>query len=104
MAIFCLPSSSPASLRSFPNGNGGDVTLFGDGTAVATCRVDRTMPFIFSADDGVDVGSDTGLRVTDDEKLRQFNGKISWVLLDLGIDDHSPTTLGPSRSPAQIRQ
>jgi hypothetical protein len=66
---------------------GGDVTLFVDGQAVGKGRVERTMPFIFSADDGMDVGTDTGLLVTEDEPRGPFSGKIHWVQLDLGIED-----------------
>lgn len=67
---------------------GGDVTLYVDGQQVGDGRVDRTMPFIFSADDGMDVGTDTGLRVTDDEPKGYFTGEIRWVQIDLGIDDN----------------
>lgn len=67
---------------------GGDVTLYVDGQQVGDGRVDRTMPFIFSADDGMDVGKDTGLRVTDDEPRGDFTGEIHWVQIDLGIDDN----------------
>jgi arylsulfatase len=67
---------------------GGDVALFLDGDQVGEGRVDRTMPFIFSADDGMDVGTDTGLKVTDDEPKGKFTGTIHWVQLDLGIEDY----------------
>lgn len=67
---------------------GGEVILYVDGQPVGTGRVDRTMPFIFSADDGMDVGTDTGLRVTDDEPKGQFTGEIRWVQLDLGIEEN----------------
>ena len=50
---------------------GGEITLFVDGQIAGEGRVDRTMPFIFSADDGMDVGTDTGLRVAEDEPTRQ---------------------------------
>jgi arylsulfatase len=67
---------------------GGDVVLHVDGEQVGVGRVDRTQPFIFSADDGMDVGTDTGLRVTDDEPRGSFTGTIRWVQLDLGIEDN----------------
>jgi arylsulfatase len=67
---------------------GGDVALYVDGETVGAGRVDRTQPFIFSADDGMDVGTDTGLRVTDDEPRGRFTGTIRWVQLDLGIEDN----------------
>ena len=64
------------------------MALFVDGQKVGEGRVDRPMPFIFSADDGMDVGTDTGLRVTEDEPKGQFTGKILWVQLDIGIEDY----------------
>jgi arylsulfatase len=67
---------------------GGDVALYVDGEQVGQGRVDRTQPFIFSADDGMDVGTDTGLKVTDDEPRGPFTGSITWVQLDLGIEDN----------------
>ncbi len=39
---------------------GGNVTLYYDGKAVGTGRVDITIPMGFSADEACDVGSDTG--------------------------------------------
>ena len=36
----------------------------------------------------MDVGPDTGLRVTEDEPKGQFTGEIRWVQLDLGIEDY----------------
>jgi hypothetical protein len=67
---------------------GGDVALYVDGEEVGAGRVDRTTPFMFSADDGMDVGTDTGLKVTDDEPEGYFTGTIRWVQLDLGIEDN----------------
>ena len=69
-------------------GKGGDVALYVDGEKVGAGRVDRTTPFMFSADDGMDVGTDTGLKVTDDEPRGTFTGTIGWVQLDLGIEDN----------------
>jgi arylsulfatase A-like enzyme len=69
-------------------GKGGDVALYVDGEKVGAGRVDRSTPFMFSADDGMDVGTDTGLRVTDDEPRGTFTGTIRWVQLDLGIEDN----------------
>jgi arylsulfatase len=67
---------------------GGHVTLYVEGQKAGEGRVDRTMPFIFSGDEGMDVGTDTGLRVTEDEPKGQFTGEICWVQLDLGIEDY----------------
>ena len=45
---------------------GGDVTLYYDGTAVGTGRVDATQPMIFSADETTDIGYESGTTVTPD--------------------------------------
>ena len=39
---------------------GGDVTLYYDGKAVGSGRVERTEPMGYSADEACDVGSDSG--------------------------------------------
>jgi arylsulfatase len=69
---------------------GGDVTLYFDGTAVGTGRVGATQPMIFSADETTDIGYESGTTVTSDYTARdsRFTGKINWVQLDLGKDDH----------------
>jgi arylsulfatase len=69
---------------------GGDVTLYYDGTAVGTGRVGATQPMIFSADETTDIGYESGTTVTPDYTARdsRFTGKINWVQLDLGKDDH----------------
>jgi arylsulfatase len=69
---------------------GGGVTLYYDGDAVGTGRVEVTQPMIFSADETTDIGEETGTTVTDDytAKSSKFTGKIHWVQIDLGDDDH----------------
>ena len=69
---------------------GGDVTLFHDGEAVGTGRVEATQPMIFSADETTDIGHETGTTVTPDytPATSRFTGKIHWVQIDLGDDDH----------------
>ena len=69
---------------------GGDVTLYYDGTAVGSGRVEHTHPMIFSADETTDIGEETGTTVTPDYTARdsRFTGKINWVQLDTGTDDH----------------
>ena len=69
---------------------GGDVTLYYDGTAVGSGRVEHTHPMIFSADETTDIGEETGTTVTPDYTARdsRFTGKINWVQLDAGTDDH----------------
>ncbi len=69
---------------------GGDVTLYYDGTAVGTGRVEATQPMIFSADETTDIGYESGTTVTPDytAQTSRFTGKINWVQIDLGDDDH----------------
>ena len=69
---------------------GGDVTLFHDGTEVGTGRVEATQPMVFSADETTDIGYESGTTVTPDYTAHgsRFTGKIHWVQLDTGADDH----------------
>jgi hypothetical protein len=47
-------------------GSGGMGTILVNGRKVPGARIDRTQPFIFSADEGADVEMDGGTPVTDD--------------------------------------
>ena len=71
-------------------GKGGDVTLYYDGRAVGTGRVERTEPMAFSADEACDVGSDTGSPTSPDygPHGNKFTGQIDWVKIDIGQDSH----------------
>ena len=68
----------------------GDVTLYYDGTAVGTGRVGATQAMIFSADETTDVGYESGTAVSPDytPQTSRFTGKINWVQIDAGDDDH----------------
>ncbi len=69
---------------------GGGVTLYHDGTAVGTGRVELTQPMVFSADETTDIGYESGTTVSPDYTAHtsRFTGKIAWVQLDLGDDDN----------------
>ncbi|MFB9641250.1 arylsulfatase [Agromyces lapidis] len=69
---------------------GGTVTLFHDGAEVGTGRVGATQPLVFSADETTDIGYESGTPVTDDYTTQssRFTGKLHWVQIDLGDDDH----------------
>ena len=69
---------------------GGNVTLYYDGNKVGKGRVERTVPMIFSADETTDIGREAGTPVTPDYDRHSsvFSGKINWVQIDLGKDDH----------------
>jgi arylsulfatase A-like enzyme len=71
-------------------GKGGTVTLYHDGNTVGTGKVGYTQPMIFSADETTDVGYESGTAVSSEltPETSRFNGKIEWVQIDLGDDDH----------------
>lgn len=62
-------------------GKGGKVTLYVDGKQVGEGNVDATLAMIFSADDGCDVGEDTGAPVSPDygPHGNAFNGTVKGV-------------------------
>jgi hypothetical protein len=64
-------------------GKGGKVTLYTDGKTVGQGEVGATLPFVFSADDGCDVGEDSGAPVSPDygSQGNAFNGTVKGVQL-----------------------
>jgi arylsulfatase A-like enzyme len=62
-------------------GKGGKVTLYTDGKQVGQGDVAATLAFVFSADDGCDVGEDSGAPVSPDygPQGNGFNGKVLGV-------------------------
>jgi arylsulfatase A-like enzyme len=64
-------------------GKGGQATLFVDGKKVGEGAIAMTQAMVFSADDGCDVGEDTGAPVSPDYGSRgnAFNGKVKGVQL-----------------------
>jgi hypothetical protein len=75
-------------------GKGGAVSLFVDGKDVGSGRVPRTAPLVFSADDGCDVGRDTGAPVSPEYGARgnAFTGRVEGVEIAIAeaadIADH----------------
>ena len=71
-------------------GKGGGVTLYYDGEEAGTGRVEATQAMVFSADETTDIGYESGTTVTADYTAAssRFTGKIHWVQIDLGTDDH----------------
>jgi arylsulfatase A-like enzyme len=67
-------------------GAGGKCVLYVDGTKVAEGQIPKTQPFMFSADEGVDVGVDNETNVSNDYKMHEnkFTGKIKKVTVDIG--------------------
>ena len=62
-------------------GKGGTVSLFVDGKKDGEGKVAATAPMVFSADDGCDVGQDTGAPVSPDYGSRgnEFTGRVKGV-------------------------
>ncbi len=71
-------------------GKGGNVTLFCDGKEVGNGRVQATQALVFSADETTDIGYESGTPVSTDYTVAgsKFTGRINWVQLDVGKDDH----------------
>jgi arylsulfatase A-like enzyme len=69
---------------------GGNVAIYYDGRKVGQGRIEQTVPMQFSADETTDVGHESGTPVSPDydRKTSVFTGKIHWVQIDLGKDDH----------------
>ena len=65
-------------------GKGGALVLSVDGIQAAAGRLERTVPFKFSAEDAT-IGRDTGTPLTDDYRLPfAFTGRLDKVTFDLG--------------------
>jgi arylsulfatase len=71
-------------------GKGGDVRLFHNGGPVGAGRVELTQPAVFSADETTDIGYESGTPVSPDytAATSRFTGRIQWVQLEVGGDDH----------------
>jgi len=65
-------------------GSGGTSRLSVDGKPIGEVRVPRTMPFMYSADEGVDVGVDNETTVTEEYKQgdNKFTGRILKVTVE----------------------
>jgi hypothetical protein len=72
-------------------GKGGTATLYVDGKKVGEGKVAATAAMVFSADDGCDVGVDTGSPVSPDYGSRgnEFSGRVKGVLLSIAEDANS---------------
>ncbi|MNW70617.1 hypothetical protein D3C74_500040 [compost metagenome] len=57
---------------------------------MGTGRVGATQAMVFSADETTDVGYESGTPVSPDYSPRssRFSGRIHWVQIDVGTDDH----------------
>jgi arylsulfatase len=66
-------------------GSGGKCILTIDGEKVSEGQIPKTQPFVYSADEGVDVGTDNETNVSNDYKEgdNKFTGKIKKVTVDI---------------------
>lgn len=72
-------------------GKGGKATLYVDGQKAGEGRIDATLATIFSADDGTDVGEDSGAAISPDYGPvgNHYNGEIKGVQLSIGDDPNN---------------
>ena len=73
-------------------GAAGTGVLKVDGNAVATEKMEHTLPFILQWDESLDIGSDTGTPVNDDDYRTPFTftGKLDKITLDIDRPKLSP--------------
>jgi len=73
-------------------GAGGTGVLKVDGNAVATEKMEHTLPFILQWDEALDIGSDTGTPVDDDDYSTPFafTGKLNKITLNIDRPKLSP--------------
>ncbi|MFT2818242.1 arylsulfatase [Leifsonia sp. A12D58] len=68
---------------------GGNVTFSIDGAEVGGGHIGATVPLLYSADETLDVGLDTGTPVSEDYEAEvHFQGTVNWVRLQTGTDSH----------------
>jgi arylsulfatase A-like enzyme len=73
-------------------GKGGTGVLKVDGNAVATEKMEHTLPFILQWDEALDIGSDTGTPVDDNDYATPFTftGKLNKITLNIERPKLSP--------------
>lgn len=73
-------------------GAGGTGILKVDGNTVATEKMEHTLPFILQWDESLDIGSDTGTPVDDDDYSTPFafTGKLNKITLNIDRPKLSP--------------
>ena len=71
-------------------GKGGDVQFLCDGTVIGSGRLEKTVPALFSFDDGLSVGLDDGEPVIDDYGVEKgvFTGRIHDLTIDIDPAAH----------------
>ena len=89
-------------------GRGGTGVLKVDGKAVATQRMEHTLPLILQWDENFDIGSDTGTPVDDEDYQLpfRFTGKLDKLTLNVqpASGDRGGQQAAPCRATATTRQ
>jgi hypothetical protein len=85
-------------------GKGGTASLFVDGKKVGEGKIPATAAMVFSADDGCDVGVDTGSPVSPDYGSRgnEFSGQVKGVQLAIADAAVSPDHLVSAQEAIRI--
>jgi hypothetical protein len=70
---------------------GATVTLYIDGSAVGSGRVEKTLPIVFSADETSDVGIKRGSPITPDMTTENnaFTGTVQLVVIETDPKDQA---------------
>jgi arylsulfatase A-like enzyme len=78
-------------------GKGGKVSLFLDGKKVGEGVIPMTQAMVFSADDGCDIGEDSGAPVSPDYKAKRnaFNGTVKGVQLSIEEGESTDHLVNP---------
>jgi len=85
-------------------GKGGTGILKVDGKTVATKKMAHTLPFILQWDEALDIGSDTGTPVDDDDYSTPFafTGKLEKITLTIDRPKLSPADIKRLRETARV--
>ena len=72
-------------------GKGGDVALTVDDKPVASGKLERTVPLLFSADETLDIGEDAGTPASEDYHVPfKFTGELKKVMIELSDNKLTP--------------
>ena len=82
---------------------GGSVRLSVDDRPVGQGRVGRTQPLPFASDEPLEIGRDSGSRVTDDYTVHEFTGQVNWVEIEIPRARRTMTRRFPASSGCRPR-
>lgn len=87
-------------------GKGGTATIYVNDKKVASGRIDKTQPNVFSGDETADVGRDTGTPVSDDysSETSRFTGQLTKVTIQLLEADKKPVSAADQKAYEEQQQ